>query len=305
MLCGFERTGRSLRTRQNTRKAMALAARGNVTTQDLVDTLFSNESLSGEMLRDEVVERCRAAGVISIDGVAVDVGRAAEVLGRWDLRVGLDSIGAALWREFMAGFKLGADDSAWRNGGTLFAAPFDPDHPIESPHTLAGPTDSGLDAVALTMAAAIRSLEAAGIALDTPLGEVQWAVRGASNVPLPGGGEGEGVMNVAWPIETLQRLSLEPAPEPLRPVAGRQVSSGLGDGGYQIRYGASFVMVVELTDAGPAGFGLLAYGQTSNPSSPHHSDGTVAFASGHLRRLLFSDADIESDPNLVRRHLTR
>ncbi|MGI9579145.1 MAG: penicillin acylase family protein, partial [Microthrixaceae bacterium] len=54
---GLERTPRSLRTRQNLRRARALSERGAVTPQDLLDELWSNASLSAELLADAVVER--------------------------------------------------------------------------------------------------------------------------------------------------------------------------------------------------------------------------------------------------------
>lgn len=303
VLCGLERTGRSLRTRQNTRQIEALAARGSVTVHDLLAALFSNESLSAELLLDDVVGRCRTAQRITLDGSDLDLTRAADVLERWDRRVGLDSVGASLWREFMAGYKVGMDDSAWREAGPLFAVPFDPDAPIETPRSLVTAPAEGEDPVATSMGRALQALDRAGVDIGAPLGDVQWAVRGDARIPLAGGGEAEGVMNVAWPIETLQRLSLEPAPTPPAAVPGREVSSGLGEGGYQIRYGASFIMAVELTDEGPIGLGLLAYGQTSDPSSPHHRDGMLAFAAGAVRPLLFADADIDADPVLVRQHL--
>ena len=60
-------------------------------------------------------------------------------------------------------------------------------------------------------------------------------------------------------------------------------------------------MSVELTDDGPRGIGLLSYGQSGDPRSPHHVDGTEAFAAKALRPLLFTNAEINADLNLVRR----
>ena len=140
VLCGFERTPRSLRTRQNLRLGAALAARGGVTTADLLDAVFDGGSLSAELLRDGVVQRCRAAGTVVVEGHEADLVRVADVLEAWDGRFGLVSAGAVLWREFMAGF----DDAAWRDAGPLFAVPFDPDAPTGTPHSLAAATgDSG------------------------------------------------------------------------------------------------------------------------------------------------------------------
>jgi acyl-homoserine-lactone acylase len=62
-------------------------------------------------------------------------------------------------------------------------------------------------------------------------------------------------------------------------------------------------MAVEMTDDGPQGVGLLAYGQSGDPTSPHHVDGTRAYAAKQLRPLLFTDAAIDADPHLVRRSL--
>jgi acyl-homoserine-lactone acylase len=109
-------------------------------------------------------------------------------------------------------------------------------------------------------------------------------------------------MNVSVPTGALPSASLEPTPERPVPVPGRD-RSGLAVGGYQITYGTSFLMAVELTPAGPHGFGLLAYGQNEDPRSPHHADGTAAFAAARVRPLLFTDDQIEADPELTRLRL--
>jgi serine/threonine protein kinase len=57
-------------------------------------------------------------------------------------------------------------------------------------------------------------------------------------------------------------------------------------------------VLVELTSDGPVGVGVLAYSQSSDPASPHHADGTRAFAARALRPLRFTDADIDADPEL-------
>jgi acyl-homoserine-lactone acylase len=63
-------------------------------------------------------------------------------------------------------------------------------------------------------------------------------------------------------------------------------------------------MAVELTDDGPRALGLLAYGQSGDPRSEHHVDGTRAYAAKAVRPLLFTDEAIEADPNLVRRSVS-
>lgn len=288
-LHGLERTPRSLRTRQNLRVAGALAATGEVTLARAVEVLLDNASLSAELLCDAVIERGRAAGG--------DAARAAEVLAGWDRRFELASVGAPVWREFMAGF----EPAAHRDAGPLFAVGFDPADPVATPHTLAAPPADGPDPVVVALERAVALLAEAGVALDAPLGEVQWAQRGAHRVPVHGGYEGDGVCNILAPVGALASHSLEPGPERLAPVGDRAATSGLAQGGYRCTYGTSFLMAVELTDDGPVAHGLLAYGQSGDPRSPHHVDGTEAYAAKALRPLLFDDADIDADPNLERR----
>jgi len=289
-LHGFERSAPTLRTRQNHLVAGAVAATGQATVDSVLAALLDNASLSADLLLDDVVARARAAGTLE----DVDLAAAADVLARWDRRAELDSRGAALWREFMASFEPAAQQSA----GVLFSEGFDPDDPVATPRGLAPAPADGLDLVILGLFAAIRALETAGVAIDAPLGEVQWAQRGEHRVPVHGGGEGEGLCNILAPVGALASSSIEPTPPPLEPIPGRTARTGLAVGGYRCTYGTSFLMAVELTDDGPAGQGLLAYGQSGDPTSPHHVDGTVAYSTKSLRPLLFTDADIEADPNL-------
>lgn len=287
-LHGLERTPRTLRTRQNTALAAALAERGGVTKEDLLTTLFANESLSAELLVDAVVERCRAAGTVTVEGHEADLAAVAEVLAAWDRRYDLGSRGAALWRELMGGFTLAERHEA----GPLFAEGFDPADPVATPRGLASAAaDLADDRVVQAAGHAVRVLAAAGVALDAPLGEVQWVMRGDERVPVHGGGEGEGMMNVLSPWGALAPMSLEPVPPKALALPGRE-RTGLAPGGYQCDYGVSFVMAVELTDAGPDAVGLLGYGQTGDPRRPEHRAGTDAYAAKAVRPLRFAEAAI-------------
>lgn len=301
VLAGLERTPRSLRTRVNLIQARELAERGDVTVQDLIDAVYDGRSLSADLVLDEVVERCRAAGKVTVEGHEADLSQLADVLESWDRRVDLESRGAVLWREVMAG--LG--EAAWNDAGPLFATGFDPEDPTATPCGLAPlvgePAD---DPVVHAVGHAARVLDAAGVAPDASISDAQWAVRGDARVAVPGGGEGEGVMNVLVCTENLKNHSLEPVPAAPAPIGGRE-ATGLAEGGYQVRYGTSFLMAVDLTPDGPKGVGLLAYGQCGDPRSPHHADGTLAYAQRATRPLLFADTDIEADPELDRTVLTR
>jgi acyl-homoserine-lactone acylase len=300
-LHGLERTARTLRTRQNLLTTQRLAAAGDLTVERAAEALLSNDSLSAELLCDAVIDRARSAGTATApDGEQVDLTHAADVLEGWDRRCDLGSVGAVLWRELMAGF----DAKQMQAGGPLFGIDFDPTEPLTTPRALAPPAPDGSDPVLVALAGAVQLLASAGIPLDAPLGDVQWAQRGEHRVPVHGGYEGDGVLNILAPFGALTSSSLEPGPPPLPPVAPeRRATSGIAAGGYRVTYGTSFVMAVELTDDGPVGVGLLAYGQSGDTGSPHHRDGTEAYAAKALRPLLFTDEAIEADPNLVRKTL--
>ena len=137
--------------------------------------MFDNASLTAALLRDAIVERCREAGSVDLGDERVDLEGAAEVLARWDGAANLDSVGVVLWREVLCRF----DDAAWKSAGALFAVDFDPDDPVATPHTLAAVPTDGHDPITAAVAMGRPSaLERAGVAIDAPLGEVQWAMRG-------------------------------------------------------------------------------------------------------------------------------
>ena len=301
---GLERTPRTLRTRQNLLLAKELVERGGATRDDLFAVVFDNASLSAALLCDEVVARideliARGVAALRPEGHEVPLRAVRDVLAGWDRAYRLDSVGAVLWREFMSGF----EERAWLDAGPLWARPFDPEDPLLTPNGLGSApdrsTDPGGDPVMHALAEAVRVLDAAGVPIDAPLGTVQWADRGDARVAVHGGGEGEGIVNVLAPRGALPPASMEPLPPAPRAVAGRE-RTGLREGGYPVTYGTSFLMVVELLPEGPRGEGLLAYGQNATPTSPHHHDGTDAYASCQVRPLRFTDEQIADSPGLQR-----
>ncbi|MFM7069014.1 MAG: penicillin acylase family protein, partial [Actinomycetes bacterium] len=299
VLAGIEATPRSLRTRMNLFRARELSERGQVTNSDLLDAVFDNQSYSARLLRDAVVERCRVAGTVTVEGHESNLTEVADVLAAWDGSMGLDDPGAALWRELMAGFTK----EQRLDAGLLFEVGFDPLDVIGTPHTLTAAPGNGADPVVHAAGHAARVLAAAGLSLDVTLRDCQWAQRGGARIPVHGGTESDGVMNVLDPVVVLPPMTLEPAPAQPTRIAGRD-ATGLADGGYSVVYGASFLMAVDVTPSGPTGVGLLAYGQNEDHRSPHHADGTEAFAGQSVRPLRFTDAEIDADPALTRTTIT-
>jgi acyl-homoserine-lactone acylase len=263
-ILGDERTERSLRTRlgiQMVHERVAgtdgLPGRG-FDLETLWTVMFNNRNLGAEMVRDDLVRACRSRRAVELEGVTVPLVEACEVLSGWDLRVDAHSRGAHLFREFA------------RAGGLRFATPFDPAQPVTTPHTLAVGDPRVLNA----LGTAVRLLDASGIPLDLPLGDVQREPRGDRTIPIHGGPGGEGIFNVIT--------------APFVPGAGYP----------KIVHGSSFVMAVEFTDAGPRSRGILTYSQSTDPTSPHHADQTELYASKGWDDLRFTEAAIAADPAL-------
>ncbi|MFN8052957.1 MAG: penicillin acylase family protein [Acidimicrobiales bacterium] len=301
VLAGLYGRALSPRTRMNAAVLAGMAPSGPTgpdgrwTLDDLERALLDNRSLLAEMVLDDVIERCRAAGVVESGGASYDLAAVADLLAGWDRAFDVDSRGAIVWREFLGGFSK----DELRHAGALWAEPFDVDRPTVTPHGLAPAPASGADPVVTKMVAGLKALEAAGLAIDTPLGEAQYVDRSGRRIPLHGANEVEGIINVVAPLGAFQRSDLEPAVPTGEPVAGRAESTGLRVGGYPVTYGASIVMVVGFDDDGPVGRGLLTYGQSGDDRSPHHVDQMEEFSAKRLRPLRFHDEDIAADPDLT------
>jgi acyl-homoserine-lactone acylase len=289
---GHEETVRSLRTRMN---ALLLddssqngpsGRDGRFSLDELWTAVFSNRSMSEELLRGEVLQRCKATPSVTIDNTPVALDDACRVLAAWDGGFDLDSRGAVLWRELIT--QIPAAQMA-----SLFATPFTTADPIGTPRGLA-PARDGRDMALDALGRAAQILERAGLPLHVPLGQVQFAQRGSRRVPVHGGlGGPEGIANfVAYGPNT---TTLEPDP-PIAPVVDG--SRLLRRDGYPINNGSSFVMALTFTDAGPRARAVLTYGQSGDPASPHFSDQTELFSRKGWREILFTEKEIAADKGL-------
>ena len=295
-LYGGERTTRSLRTRMNARtlvetgEGTASGADGKFDFDELRAAALSNRGYNAEMLRDGVVERCRGAGLVDIDGGRVQLDEACDVLAAWDLRLDLDSAGAVLFREFLGSF----DDGALYNAGPLYAQPFDPADPVMTPGGLAPAPAAGADPVTVAIAEAQRRLEAAGIAIDATLRDTQFTAREGENLAVHGGVSREGVTNLlTWGNQGSTLVPEVPRGDVIHGA------TGLTADGYHMNYGTSFIMVVELGADGLRAESILTLGESADPASSHHNDGFAAFADKAWKPVLFEVSDIEVDPSMT------
>jgi acyl-homoserine-lactone acylase len=291
-LQGLEGTARSLRTRMNVlllgdlRPDGPAGKDGKFTLDELAAAVLSNRSLSAELARAELVNRCRTTSSVKLDGQAVDLRPACQILAAWDRRYEVSSVGAVLWREFITQY----EPADLQRKGSLFAQAFNPADPVNTPHTLT--PDQSHESL-LKLARAVRLLTQAGIALDTPLGKVQYSNRNGKRIPIHGGeGAYDGIANFV--NYAANGTTLEPEARPER-VRGSRL---LTQDGYPINRGSSFVMALEYTTSGPRAQAFLTYSQSGDPTSPRYYDQTELFSTKKWRPILFTEAEIKSDPNL-------
>ena len=231
---------------------------------ELRDSSVGNRVFTAEALVDEVVGRCRAEGAEPA---------ICEVLDNWDRRVDLDSVGAGLWRGFINSF--GYRDLL--DAGPLWKNPFDPSDPVNTPNGLSDDPE-----IVDRLVGAADELRADGFDIDTPLGEMQYTLRGNVRVPLHGGQGREGVSNVVSPgsNSTTSETSI--------------TSDEPGD---LINFGTSFIYNIEFTADGPVAEALLTYGESGDPTSEFFSDQTLRFSEKQWRPILFTPEAIDADPN--------
>ncbi|MFM7349083.1 MAG: penicillin acylase family protein [Erythrobacter sp.] len=240
----------SLRTRSNFIETPAALAGGKLDHARAEALAFANKSLAADMAMEPLLALC-AAGEAKPEAAA----RGCKALAGWDRRFEATSRGAALFRAFWG--KVARQPGLW-------AVPFDPADPVNTPHTLA--TDKIGDKLLAALGEAVGDLDKAGIALDAPWGEVQRFMAGNAAIPVHGGPGGAGVINV---MESL------PAPAGLAP-----------------RHGTSYIQVVGFDEKGPVADAILSYSQSTDPTSSHFSDQTREYAAKRWNRLPFLPADI-------------
>ena len=268
-IMGDERTPRTLRTRAGLLMTQARVdgsdglGPAGFTRTDMQRLVFSNRPHAGELARDALVAACRAlpGGVApTSEGPAVPVGDACEVLARWDLRDDLDSRGAVLFRRFWNDLAERNEPDSW------WARPFDPRDPVRTP----GVFDATRPGVMTALGDAIGDLQAAGVALDAPVADVQYTLAGGRRIPVSGGpGDPNGEFNM---IES---------------VFDR--AHGFGP----VRHGSSYVQVVTWHDGPcPDSHTILTYSQSANPRSPYSSDQQPMFGRKAWVREHFCRADV-------------
>ena len=181
---------------------------------------------------------------------------AASLLERWDNTAGPGSRGAVLFATWWQRMLQGT------TADSVYAVTWNAAEPMTTPRGLRDAAKAS-EAFAWAVGETTRRFGSP----DVAWGDVHRVRVGMVDEPVGGCSGALGCFRV---------LNFRNDPDGKRAVAG-------GDG---------WVIAVEFTDV-PKSYSVLAYGQSPRPESPYHSDQAAMFARGEMKRVLFSEADIE------------
>ncbi len=181
-------------------------------------------------------------------------------LKNWDRHANLNS-GLGLVHFINLVEHLQQIPDAWR-------VAFDPTQPLTTPRGLAIDRAPVAKALREAMLASTADVSKLGLNPDS-----QWgAVQVSGQTPIHGGPQALGIYNA---MQTVPRA----------------------DGKREVVSGTSYLQIVSFDDKGPHALGVLAFSESSNPTSPYAKDQTQAYSEKKLRRLPFTEAQIKADPH--------
>lgn len=210
------------------------------------------------LLTERVLDQLlEAARQSSPEGTLLE---AVELLEGWDRHFNADSRGALLFEEWARQFA----PSNFTNQEN-YAVPFSMDDPLNTPRGLRDPAG----AVEMLRRAAALTIERYG-ALDRPLGDVSRFILDDVDVPGHGGYGNLGIFRVhTWsPLD--------------------------GSGRRTPQHGETWVSLVEFSDPVRA-IGLMSYGNSRQPGSPHHSDQLEMLSRNEFRTLWLQRDEVEDN----------
>lgn len=200
---------------------------------------------------------------------------AVKVLEQWDRSTDVESRGAVLFAAWVANMQ-------WDDDG--FERPWSEADPLATPHGLRSPETAvlKLEAAAqqvITDYAPMADNPGPQLALDRQLwalairwGDVYRLRRDAVDLPANGAGETMGV------FRTIEFAPIEAAGPPR----------------FEAVSGDSFIAAVEFSDP-PRAQVILAYGNASQPGSPHRIDQLELMSRGEMRQAWLTRSEIEAN----------
>lgn len=269
---GAEGKAQLLRTRINHEMVAArleatdgFDASPRFTLPSLQQLMYSNRVYGAEIIYDDMLTLCNELGQTPLpDATEQQALRACAQLASWDQKVEVDSEGAQVFTEFWNALDPSPNDL------DLWTVDFDPSAPLTTPRGFAIEIVDVRQQLVAALAEAVDKLDAAGVGLGDPWGQVQVLPRDGFDIPIHGG---DGMMGVFGAI-----------------------SAALEPGGYRsIRAGNSYVQTVTWDDSEcPLADAIITHSQSINPDSPHFSDQSQLYAAKEWVDMAYCNDDVEA-----------
>ena len=228
--------------------------------EDVVRTKHSYNMLLADRVKADLVAAVKATNPTG------DVASALALLEKWDNTAAPDSKGALLFEVWWQRYSPRVADTTRPQPvpeSFLFSTVWSAAEPTTTPHGLADPARA-----AASFAWAVSETARQYGSWDLAWGAVHRVRRGNVDVPV-GGGSPE--------LGCFRALGFTRAPD------GKLVASG----------GDAWVLAVEFGDV-PHAYSVLAYGESSRPDSPWYADQAEMFAKGELKKVAFTEADVNA-----------
>jgi acyl-homoserine-lactone acylase len=276
---------------------------GKFSAEELIGVIWNNRAWYAEQFLPELLQRCDAIGNTAVNGV--DLSSWCQSLSNWDGLYNRDSVGAHIFRVFMANYLDDVD--------TDLTTPFSPADPVGTP---ADPSQENVgtvtDTMLLALADGVSALQSRSITPTDALGDLQYYR--ASGGVVPGSGDtpsfltdpipwhgGDGSVDGAFnAIGVVTDPFLEDTRFPRIAPSTIDNTAGLSDGtdgidGWLMARGTSWHFGLEFTDNGPEAYGLVSYSQSTDSMSPYFSDQSEQYSNKDYRQLFFTEEDIQAN----------
>ncbi len=243
-----------LRLPMSERRVREISNDGKVTEDEALSVVFDNRNYAAETWLDDILKACKAAE----PGEKVE--RACSVLAKWDRKNDANSRGALLFHQLWPRIQK-------IPGLVSLAAP---ERPLVARSLQL--TDQSSPQVIAAIEQTVAELEALKLTGDEPWGSILAARTPSGRIPLHGGSNDAGVLNV---------------------LEGANLSH---DGYAAIVSGSAYIQLVRWEGGRVIADVVLAHGQSADPASAHATDQLENFANKRLLRMPFTEAEIKADP---------
>lgn len=229
--------------------------------RNLQQIVFNNRSYFGNLMRDDLLAVCGDSKPVAVADNGVDVKPACDAFKKWDGTANLGSTGYFVVKEWL--LRLIREEEIW-------AVPFRANDPVNTPRGIRLRNRAALSKARAALAQAVLVAQKAGIDVNKPWGEIQYADFNGRRIPIPGGHYGD--------TYNLTHGAAE-------------------DGDVKVSFGTSYVQTVYFEKDGPRAEGFLTYSQSADPASAHFADQAPRFSRLQWIAQPFTDQQIEADPN--------